>query len=129
MYSGEILRQLPCYHCVHCVEKKGMKRGRFAKRKCALTNRWGNMNKAFCCMKFENKRAQSSTEEVNGCRIRKNQVEDYRTANQWESAGYRVKPGAKGAEMYASQMAAMQNAQTFIYYLPEQVENKRSVEV
>lgn len=125
MYSEEVLRQLPCYHCVHCVECKDMKRGAFTKRKCSLTNRWGSMNKSFCCTKFENKRGQSSTEEVNGYRIRKDQVEDYRTANQWAEAGYRVKPGAEGIEMYASRFSAAHDGPVFIYYLPEQVEERK----
>lgn len=90
-----------------------------------MTNRWGSMNRAFYCTKFENKRGQSSTEEINGRRIRKNQVEDYRTAKQWEKAGYRVKLGAKGTEMYASSMAAMHDGSVFIYYLPEQVEEQK----
>ena len=121
MYSENVLRQLPCYHCVHCVEKKGLKGLVFTKRRCALTNRWGSMNKAFYCTKFENLQKESSTHEVNGYRIRKDQIEDYRTANQWEKAGYRVKRGSEGVRMYATRMAAMQDGPVFTYYLPEQV--------
>lgn len=122
MYSENILRRLPCYHCIHCVESKDMRRGSFAKRKCGLTQRWGSMKKAFYCTKFENKRKQSSAAEVNGYRIRKDQVEDYRTANQWAEAGYRVRSDAQGAEMYASRVAAMHDGPRYTYYLPDQVE-------
>lgn len=121
MYSEIVLRQMPCYHCIHCVDSKDLKRGVFTKRKCELTNRWGSMKKAFNCTKFENKQRQSSTEEINGYRIRKDQIEDYRTANQWAEAGYRVKPGAVGTEMYASRMAAMRDGPVYTYYLPDQV--------
>lgn len=124
MYSDNILRNLPCYHCVHCMGCDGMKRGVFTKRKCELTNRWGSMNKAFYCTKFENRRQESSVETVNGFRIRKDQIEDYRTANQWAENGYRVKAGEAGVEMYANRMAAMNNGKTFRYYLPEQVVKK-----
>lgn len=121
MYSENILRQLPCYHCVHCVGSKDLKRGSFAKRKCALTERWGSMQKAFYCTRFENKLAESSDEQINGYRIKKDQTEDFRTANQWLEAGYKVKAGEKGAEMYATRMAAMNNGKRFLYFLPEQV--------
>lgn len=124
MYSENALRQLPCYHCVHCVESKDMRRGSFTKRKCGLTRRWGSMKKAFYCTRFENKRNKSSVEEVNRYRIRKDQVEDYRTANQWAEAGYRVKSGEEGTEMYASRLAAMHDGPVYTYYLPEQVERR-----
>lgn len=128
MYSENVLRQLPCYHCVHCADKKGLKGQVFTQRLCALTNRWGSMNKAFYCKKFENVQAESSTQEVNGYRIRKDQVEDYRTENQWVEAGYRVKPGAEGVEMYATRMAAMRDGPVFRYYLPDQVEKRPKTE-
>ena len=125
MYSENIQRTLPCYHCVHCIEARDMKRGAFTKRMCRLTNRWGSMKKAFYCERFENRQSKSSTNEVNGHRIRKDQIEDYRTANQWEEAGFQVKEGEIGVEMYASRVAAMNDGKTFTYYLPEQVERKR----
>ena len=68
MYSENILRQLPCYHCTHCIGSKDMKRNVFTKRLCDLTNRWGCMDKAFYCTKFENIRMESSNYEVNGYR-------------------------------------------------------------
>lgn len=121
MYSENVLRQLPCYHCVHCVGVKDMKRGSFTKRKCALTERWGSMRKAFCCTRFENKHTESSKEQFNGYRVKKDQTEDFRTANQWLDAGYKVKAGEKGTEMYATRIAAMSNGKRFVYFLPEQV--------
>ena len=121
MYSENMLRIIPCYHCVHCVEEKDMKRGRFTKRKCDLTNRWGSMNKAYFCNKFEDRRSESSTYEYNGHRVRKDQIEDYRTERQWAEVGYCVKEDAVGYEMYATRMAGMHNGPTFIYYLPDQV--------
>ena len=121
MYSEEVLRQLLCYHCAHCVESRDMRRGRFLKRKCALTNRWGSMEKAFFCRRFENRRDTSSDQEVNGYRIRKDQVEDYRTEKQWLDAGFRVKPGAEGTKMHATRMAAAYEERAYEYYLPEQV--------
>ena len=124
MYSETVLRRLPCYHCIHCVGAKEMRHDSFMKRKCALTNRWGSMDRAFCCTKFENKCRQSSVEEFNGYRIRKDQVEDYRTARQWADDGYRVRCGVTGIEMYATRMAAMNNGRVFTYYLPEQVEKE-----
>lgn len=126
MYGEEILRQLPCYHCTHCIDSKDMKRGVFAQRKCDLTNRWGSMQKAFYCTKFENRQKQSSSEEINGYRIRKDQIEDYRTANQWAEAGYMVRDGEEGTEMYASRMAAMRDGPVYTYYLPEQVEKRKN---
>ena len=62
------------------------------------------MNSAFCCTMFEDKRQESSDDEVNGYRIRKDQIEDYRTKNQWEAAGFCVKPNAQGRKMYATRM-------------------------
>lgn len=122
MYSENVLRRLPCYHCVHCADRKGLKGRVFTQRRCALTNRWGNMNKAFYCTKFENVLEESSTREVNGYRIKKDQVEDYRTAKQWADDGYRVMPGIEGTKMYATRMAAMHDGPVFTYYLPDQVE-------
>ena len=121
MYSKNSLRQLPCYHCVHCKESTGYRRGHFEKRKCALTNRWGSMNKAFYCTRFQNRQQESSPMEINGYRIRKDQVEDYRTENQWAAAGYVVRSGCFGTEMYATRSAAMSNGKRYIYYLPEEV--------
>lgn len=79
------------------------------------------MNSAFCCTMFEDKRQESSDDEVNGYRIRKDQIEDYRTKNQWEAAGFCVKPNAQGRKMYATRMAAMHEGRVYTYYLPEQV--------
>lgn len=124
MYSKEILRQLPCYHCVHCKGNKDLKGLVFTKRFCQLTQKWGDMNSAFYCKKFKDKRQESSDYEVNGYRIRKDQLEDYRTENQWVEAGYRLKPGAQGRKMYATRMAAMHEGRVYTYYLPEQVEKR-----
>lgn len=122
MYSEIQIRQLPCYHCVHCIECKDMIRGRFTKRKCDLTKRWGRMDKACYCTKFEDKRKESSPALFNGYRVRKDQIEDYRTTNQWASAGYVIRDGAVGTEMYASRFSAMNDGPRFIYFLPDQVQ-------
>lgn len=124
MYSENTLRQLPCYHCTHCIGSKDMKRNVFTKRLCDLTNRWGSMNKAFYCTKFENVLTESSDYEVNGYRIKKDQIEDYRTENQWVMAGYQVRTGCKGTKMYATRMAAMNNEPLYVYYLPKEVKKR-----
>lgn len=124
MYSENTLRQLPCYHCTHCIGSKDMKRNVFTKRLCDLTNRWGSMNKAFYCTKFENVLTESSDYEVNGYRIKKDQIEDYRTENQWVMAGYQVRTGCKGTKMYATRMAAMNNGPLYVYYLPKEVKKR-----
>ena len=121
MYSNHVLRQLRCYQCTHCIGSKEMKRGQFQKRLCDITNKWGNMEMAFYCTEFDNKREESSSYEYNGYRVKKDQIEDYRTKNQWEDAGYKIREGASGVEMYATRMAAMHNGKRFIYYLPEDV--------
>ena len=121
MYSEEMLRTLPCYHCIHCVDKDDMVRGRFQKRKCDLTNRWGRMNKANYCNCFENMQKKSSETEINGYRVRKDQLEDYRTECQWNDSGYIVKEGEKGKVMYASRVSAMNHGRVFEYFLPDQV--------
>ena len=98
MYSEVKLHTLQCYQCVHCSGATDMDRDgfRFKKRKCDLTDRWGRMDKAQYCNFFENERQASSTEEINGYKVRKDQIEDYRTENQWNESGYRVKQGEHG---------------------------------
>ena len=122
MYSEEILRRLPCYHCVNCIDKKDMKNGVFTKRKCSLTNRWGHMNKSYTCTMFENISKSSSTTMYNGFLVSKDQIEDYRTEKQWNESGYKVKDGSTGYEMYASRWSARNDGKRYVYYLPEQVE-------
>ena len=124
MYSETKLRRLPCYHCIHCVEARKLQYGRFTERKCDITNRWGRMDKSNCCTKFENKQSHSSDHKYNGFLVRKDQIEDYRTENQWLEDGFVVKKNAVGTEMYASRMSAMNNGRRFIYYLPDQVKRK-----
>ena len=125
MYSENMIRNLPCYHCIHCVECRNMERGRFKERKCDITKRWGSMYKAYYCNEFVNRRTESSTYEYNGYRVKKDQLEDYRTENQWREAGYVVKEEAVGKEMYASRFSAINGGKTYIYYLPEEVEKIR----
>ena len=122
MYSEDMLRTLPCYHCIHCVDSDDMVGGRFQKRKCDLTNRWGRMDKANYCNYFENMQKESSDTEINGYRVRKDQIEDYRTERQWNNSGYIVKEGEKGKLMYASRFSAMKRGRVFEYFLPDQVE-------
>ncbi len=121
MYSESVLRILPCYHCIHCVEVDRMVRGRFQRRKCELTGRWGSMDKARYCTRFESQQKKSSSTKINGYKIRKDQIEDYRTARQWIDAGFKVKEGSIGKKMYASRYAAMNHGPVFEYFLPEQV--------
>ena len=121
MYSDIVLRTLPCYHCVHCSDQRKLKYNRFTERKCKLTNRWGSMNRAFYCNKFENTQIESSDYRYNGFLVRKDQIEDYRTERQWSESGFIVKPGEVGTEMYATRDAGIHNSKRFIYFLPEQV--------
>lgn len=124
MYSEVKLRTVQCYQCVHCIGAAGMDRNgfRFQKRKCDLTDRWGRMDKAQYCNFFESKRKISSTDEINGYKVRKDQIEDYRTERQWNDSGYIVKEGEKGKLMYSSRFSAMNRGRVFEYFLPDQVE-------
>lgn len=121
MYGKEIIRTLPCYHCVHCIGEDDMVKGTFKKRKCELSNRWGSMNKAHICKCFENKNRSSSVETFNGYRIRKDQIEDYRTANQWREAGFEIKSGEVATKMYSRRSSAENNGRLYEYFLPNQV--------
>ncbi len=125
MYSEVKLRTVQCYQCVHCLGATGMDRNgfRFQKRKCALTDRWGRMDKARYCYFFENKRKTSSTDAINGYKVRKDQIEDYRTERQWNESGYSIKDGEKGQLMYASRFSATNSGKIFEYFLPNQIQN------
>ena len=122
MYSEVILRTLPCYHCIHCMAVDNMVRGSFQKRKCELTKKWGRMDKAYYCKSFENRKLTSADSEIHGYRVRKDQIEDYRTERQWNDSGYSVREGEKGRLMYASRTAAMNSGRVFEYFLPDQVQ-------
>ena len=65
------------------------------------------MDKARYCTRFESQQKKSSSTKINGYKIRKDQIEDYRTARQWIDAGFKVKEGSIGKKMYASRYAAM----------------------
>lgn len=128
MYSENIVRRIPCYQCIHCGECKKVDRYT-TKRKCLLTGRWGRMDKAYYCNKFKHKQKESSTEEYNGYRVKKDQIEDYRTENQWIEDGFQIKEGVAGHRMYATRIAARNQGKTFVYYLPEEVEPLKNEKV
>ena len=81
------------------------------------------MERAFFCLDFDNKRAVSNTTEFHGYKVKNRQIEDWRTENQWQKRGYRIKPGEKPTRMWKNAIVAEHNAQRgglFEYYLPEQ---------
>ncbi len=86
-----------------------------------MTDRWGRMDKANYCNYFENNRKTSSTDVINGYKVRKDQIEDYRTERQWNDFGYVVKEGEKGQLMYASRFSATNSGKVFEYFLSDQV--------
>ena len=119
------LRHLQCWHCVHCADKS-MENPLHPSKKslCGITNRWGSMERAFFCMEYDDGRSASDTTEYHGYRIKNRQVEDWRTRNQWEAAGYYIKPGEQPTMMWKNFMCAEKNytrSGLFGYYLPEQV--------
>lgn len=122
--SEEHLRTVKCYQCIHCKDEKDMRKMAFMKSLCAISGRWGSQKRAFWCLDFEGKNLKSDTNNYHGHRIRNRQVEDWRTKNQWEEAGYFVKFGEQPTQMFKDARSAEKNNERglFEYYLPEQVE-------
>ena len=116
------IRSLTCNRCSHQYETTGDSRDIAITCRCDITGRKGSVSRGMFCLQFEDRIKNSFDEEVNGFKVRSKQVEDYRTRNQWERAGYAVKKGAIGTEMYAVLLAAENNGRRYIYYLPEEVE-------
>ena len=117
------LRIQTCNHCLHQINPEDIGRGGiFQACGCEITKRTGSVNRGRYCTHFENRIRESWTEKVNGFMVRSKQTEDYRTRNQWERAGFEPKQGVQGTEMYATRFAAENHSKTYIYYLPEEVE-------
>lgn len=121
--SEKQLRHLQCWHCSHCMASNA------SKSQCELTGRWGNMERAFFCLDFDNKRAVSNTTEFHGYKVKNRQIEDWRTKNQWLEAGYYVKKGEQPTMMFKDFLSAEHNYKNglFGYYLPEQVEKYNAI--
>jgi len=122
--SEEQLRTVKCYKCIHCKDEKGMRKMSFTDSLCAISGRWGSQKRAYWCLDFEGHSSGSDTTEYHGHRIRNRQVEDWRTKNQWEEAGYFVKFGEQPTLMFKDARSAEENNERGLYgyYLPEQVE-------
>lgn len=116
------LRSQTCNHCSREYEKSNIVRGLFTTCRCGITGRKGSVNRGLYCLQFRNRMNESDTTEHNGFKVRSKQVEDYRTKNQWLDAGYVVKDGVVGTEMYAVLSAAEHNGRRYTYYLPNEVE-------
>ncbi len=117
------LRTLKCWKCIYCENEKDLRKMSFSKSLCSITGRWGSMNRAFFCLDFDMGNIKSDMTEYHGHRIRNRQAEDWRTKNQWNEAGYSVKPGEKPTLMFKDHFSAENNNERglFGYYLPEQV--------
>lgn len=118
-YSEERLRNFNCNYCKKCLDCRSI--SGINKRLCAETKKWGSVAIGYHCMLFEDVRKESSTKEYNGLRIKADQLEDYRTEEEWLEECFVIKKDAKGKLMYPS-MSAMNLGITDIYYLPEEVE-------
>lgn len=116
------LRSQTCNHCLRKYESGDIVHGLFTTCRCGITGRKGSVNRGLYCLQFRNRMSESDTTEYNGFKVRSKQVEDYRTRNQWFDAGYAVKDGAVGTEMYAVLLSAENNGRRYKYYLPTEVE-------
>lgn len=108
----EKLRTLTCFRCSH----RGASDGTAKRCFCEVTKRWGDVVRGYYCAKFERLEKSSCDLEFDGFPRRNLQLEDYRTARQWEEAGRGVNQDAKGRRMYANGSSS----RTFVYYLPEE---------
>lgn len=118
MYQ-EYVRSFTCWSCVNRGECKSTKKlGHPDKCFCNETHRWGSLERGHYCSKFVN----ANTEEMladDGIPIKNMQPLDYRTANQWEEHGRKIKAAAEGKVMHPK----ANSRQTYVYYLIEDTEN------
>ena len=108
----EKLRTMTCFRCAH----RGIMDGTDKRCFCEVTKRWGDVVRGYYCAKFERLEKSSCDLEFDGFPRRNLQLEDYRTAKQWEDVGRGVNQDAKGRRMYANGSSS----RTFVYYLSEE---------
>lgn len=121
--DGSPIRSVTCNHCSHKYDSETKPNGIPTTCRCRITGRKGSVERGKYCLQFVNRLSETETQiEFNGFKVRSKQVEDYRTKNQWEKAGYRVKQNAIGTEMYPVMLAAQRNGRRYTYYLPNEVE-------
>lgn len=120
-WNEKTLRGFTCWQCKHCAKTSdlnGKPTRKPQKSLCALTKRWGSLNRGRCCERFEYFQWNKSVAD-DGLEIKNRQPLDYRTEKQWLACGRRLKPSAVGKEMHASR----HNMKTvFRYYLIEETE-------
>lgn len=116
--NQEILRGFTCWQCKNMGETKGKSIGSPSKCQCNITKHWGSLERGYYCEKFEYKQWHNAV-APDGVLIKNRQSGDFRTEKQWEDAGRKIKPDAKGIEMYASRHN-MKKA--YKYYLIDETE-------
>ena len=116
--NQEILRGFTCWQCKNMGKTEGKRLGSPSKCQCQITRRMGSFERGYYCKKFEYKQWHNAV-APDGVLIKNRQSGDFRTEKQWEDAGRKIKPDAKGMEMYASRHNMKK---TYKYYWIDETE-------
>ena len=110
-----LLRLASCWRCRNCDDLDDAIVRKTTKGHCIATKRWGSLERACYCTKWNPKDPPDLRHKKNGKPIRNRTSLDYRTENQWWEVGRAVKEDAEGVEMYCTGLGD----KTFWYYLIE----------
>ena len=99
-----MIRSHTCWSCSHCGPSEVGDGGKPKRVKCEVTKRMGKLTRGYDCRYFEYKQRPGELGK-DGIPIKNRQPLDYRTANQWEQDGRRVKDGETGVIMHSSRMS------------------------
>ena len=116
----EIIRTATCWTCIYCGNSDGGPFGKPKKSFCEVTKRWGNLIRGNYCEKYDFKQWGKGFAD-DGIPIQNRQEMDYRTENQWNMKGRKIKKDVIGTKMHSNR----NNLKTvYICYLIDETEEK-----